>query len=58
MNQVSVGMEFARNREELAGIWDLIHLELLDCLSRCSKIDWSTAIVDSCKIGVAALQRK
>ena len=33
-----------------AGIWDLIHFALLDWLSRCSKIDWSTAIVDSCSI--------
>jgi transposase len=33
-----------------AGIWDLIHFALLDWLSRCSKIDWSTAVVDSCSI--------
>ena len=30
------------------GIWDLIHFALLDWLSRCSRIDWSGAIVDSC----------
>ena len=33
-----------------AGIWGLIHFALLDWLSRCSKIDWSTAVVDSCSI--------
>jgi transposase len=33
-----------------AGIWDLIHFALLDWLSRCSRIDWSRAIVDSCSI--------
>ena len=33
-----------------AGIWDLIHFALLDWLSRCSKIDWSTTVVDSCSI--------
>lgn len=33
-----------------AGIWDLIHFALLDWLSRCSRIDWSIAVVDSCSI--------
>lgn len=33
-----------------AGIWDLIHFALLDWLSRCSRIDWSRAIVDSCSV--------
>jgi transposase len=33
-----------------AGIWDLLHFALLDWLSRCSRIDWSRAIVDSCSV--------
>ena len=33
-----------------AGIWDLIHFALLDWLSRCSRLDWSKAILDSCSV--------
>lgn len=33
-----------------AGISDLIHFALLDWLSRCSRIDWSRVVVDSCSI--------
>ncbi len=33
-----------------AGIWDLIHFALLDWFSRCSRIDWSRAVVDSCSM--------
>lgn len=29
-----------------AGIWQLIHLVILDWLARCEKIDWSRAVVD------------
>src|ERR1700731_893921 len=33
-----------------AGIWQLIHFALLDWLSRCARIDWSNAIVDSSSV--------
>lgn len=33
-----------------AGIWGLIHFALLDWLARCSRIDWSKAVVDSSSI--------
>lgn len=33
-----------------AGIWDLIHFVLLNWLSRCGRIDWSRAVVDSCSV--------
>ncbi len=31
-------------------MWDLIHLALLDWLARDDQIDWSQAVVDSCRI--------
>ena len=44
-----------------AGIWDLIHFVLLDWLSRCSRLDWSKAMLDSCSVravfGGSALAR-
>src|ERR1700751_5580334 len=33
-----------------AGIWQLIHLSLLDWLARWGKIDWSRAVVDGSSI--------
>jgi transposase len=33
-----------------AGVWDLIHLALLDWLARREHIDWSRAVVDSCSV--------
>jgi transposase len=35
---------------QLAGIWDRIHLALLDKLNAAERIDWSRAIVDSSSI--------
>jgi transposase len=32
-----------------AGVWDLIHFALLDWLARDDQIDWSQAVVDSCR---------
>jgi len=31
-------------------VWDLIHFALLDWLARDDQIDWSQAVVDSCRI--------
>jgi hypothetical protein len=33
-----------------AGIWQLIHFSLLDWPARCSEVEWSRAIVDSCSV--------
>ena len=33
-----------------AGIWDLVHVALLDWLARQDQIDWSRAVVDSCSV--------
>jgi transposase len=33
-----------------AGIWQLIHFSLLDCLARYGEIDWSRAVVDGSSI--------
>ena len=34
----------------LAGVWDLIHVAVLDWLARDGRIDWSRAVVDSCAV--------
>ena len=33
-----------------ADVWDLIHFALLDWLAPDDQIDWSQAVVDSCRI--------
>ena len=38
-----------RNWRE-AGIWQLIHFVLLDCLARTGQIDWSRAVVDGSSV--------
>jgi hypothetical protein len=37
-----------------AGVWDLMHFALLDCLARSDQIDWSRAVVDSCSVRASA----
>jgi transposase len=33
-----------------AGIWQLIHFVILDCLARSQEIDWSRAVVDGSSV--------
>ena len=40
-----------------AGVWDLIHFALLDWLARDDQIDWSQAVVDSCRSSPSSMVR-